>query len=141
MSTAGASTPFCKRGNSSGIEVFLNQALENLNFQDTLQKFIASRNLDNSSVYKKALLDRRFFSKIISKKNYIPKKKTVMALGLSLELDLNEYEELLASAGYSFMPSSKFDMIVKYCVINRIYNLIEINLILDSYGEKCFSSE
>ena len=141
MFTAGASTPLCKRGNSSGIEVFLNQALENLNFQDTLQKFIASRNLDNSSVYKKALLDRRFFSKIISKKNYIPKKKTVMALGLSLELDLNEYEELLASAGYSFMPSSKFDMIVKYCVINRIYNLIEINLILDSYGEKCFSSE
>ena len=149
MSTVGASTslsnhastPFCKRGNSSGIEVFLNQALENLNFQDTLQKFIASRNLDNSSVYKKALLDRRFFSKIISKKNYIPKKMTVMALGLSLELDLNEYEELLTSAGYSFMPSSKFDMIVKYCVINRIYNLIEINLILDSYGEKCFSSE
>ena len=73
MSTAGASTPFCKRGNSSGIEVFLNQALENLNFQDTLQKFIASRNLDNSSVYKKALLDRRFFFFFISKKNYIPK--------------------------------------------------------------------
>ena len=62
-----------------------------------------------------------------------------MALGLALELPLAEYEAFLASAGYAFMPSSKFDMIVKFCVINQIYNLIRVDVILYDHGEKCFA--
>ena len=112
-----------------------------MNFQNTLQKLIADRNLENSEVYTKALIDRKFFSKIISNKNYVPKKMTVMALGLALELNLKEYEDFLASAGYAFMPSSKFDVIIKYCVMNRIHNLIEVDMILDSHGENCFANE
>ena len=37
-------------------------------------------------------IDKKFFSKIISNKDYVPKKHTVMALGLALELPLEEYE-------------------------------------------------
>lgn len=62
-----------------------------------------------------------------------------MALGLALELPLDEYEVFLASAGYAFMPSSKFDMIVKFCVTNQIYNLINVDVILDDHGEECFA--
>ncbi len=47
---------------------------------------------------------------------------------------------LLASAGYAFMPSSRFDLIIKYCVMNQIYNLINVDVILDDHGEECFSS-
>ena len=62
-----------------------------------------------------------------------------MALGLALELPQEDFERFLASAGYAFMPSSKEDLIVKYCVMNRIYNLVEVDSILDSYNLACFA--
>lgn len=123
------------------VDAFITQSKTNLNFQNTLQQLIADRKLENSAVYTKALIDRKFFSKIISNKDYVPKKMTVMALGLALRLKLDEYENFLASAGYAFMPSSKFDLIIKYCVINEIYNLVEVDMILDSHGECCFAPD
>ena len=121
------------------VEAFINTSKENLNFQNTLQHLIAERKVDNAIIYKKACIDKKFFSKIISNKDYVPKKHTVMALGLALELPLVEYEAFLASAGYAFMPSSRFDMIIKFCVINQIYNLLTVDVILDDHGEECFS--
>lgn len=126
---------------SADVDAFITQSEENLNFQNTLQQLIAERNLENATVYTRALIDRKFFSKIISNKNYVPKKMTVMALGLALRLTLVEYETFLASAGYAFMPSSKFDLIIKYCVMNGIYNLVEVDMILDSHGECCFAPD
>ena len=126
---------------ADGIQDFIDSAGGKLNFQNTLQYLIAERKLDNATVYKKAFIDKKFFSKIISKRDYVPKKHTVMALGLALELEIRQYEDFLASAGYAFMPSSKFDLIIKYCVLNKIYNIISIDLILDSYGLPCFSPE
>lgn len=121
------------------VDVFIKISNEKLNFQNTLMQLIAERKLENATIYKKACIDKKFFSKIISNKDYVPKKHTVMALGLALELPLVEYEAFLASAGYAFMPSSKFDQIVKYCVINHIYNLISVDVILDDHGEQCFA--
>lgn len=123
------------------VDAFIKQSGASLNFQKTLQQLIADRKLENATVYKKACIDKKFFSKIISNKDYVPKKQTVMALGLALELPLGEFEKFLASAGYAFMPSSKFDLIVKYCVMNQIFNLVEVDIILDSHGLNCFAPE
>ena len=121
------------------VDAFIQSSKDKLNFQNTLMQLIADRKVDNSVIYKKACIDKKFFSKIISNKDYVPKKHTVMALGLALELPLEEYERFLASAGYAFMPSSKFDLIIKYCVVNHIYNLINVDVILDDHGEECFA--
>ena len=121
------------------VDAFIQSSKDKLNFQNTLMQLIADRKVDNSVIYKKACIDKKFFSKIISNKDYVPKKHTVMALGLALELPLEEYESFLASAGYAFMPSSKFDLIIKYCVMNHIYNLINVDVILDDHGEECFA--
>ena len=123
------------------VDAFIKQSGASLNFQNTLQQLIADRKLENAMVYKKACIDKKFFSKIISNKDYVPKKQAVMALGLALELPLEEFEKFLASAGYAFMPSSKFDLIVKYCVMNQIFNLVEVDIILDSHGLNCFAPE
>ena len=122
------------------VDAFIRSSKDKLNFQNNLMQLIADRKLDNVTVYKKACIDKKFFSKIISNKDYVPKKHTVMALGLALELPLEEYEAFLASAGYAFMPSSKFDLIIKYCVMNQIYNLINVDVILDDHGEECFAT-
>ncbi len=119
----------------------VERSSDSLNFQNTIQRMIAERKLDNASVYKKAYVDKKFFSKIISTKDYVPKKKTVIALALALELPLDEFESVLASAGYALMPSSKFDLVVKYCVIHGIFSLMQIDAILDAYNLDCFASK
>lgn len=61
-----------------------------------------------------------------------------MALGLALELSMEAYEDFLTRAGYSLIPAEKRDMVIKYCVLHRIYNLIEVNCILFSCGQPLF---
>ena len=125
----------------ANVDDFIKNAIDKLSFQKTLAGLIEARGVENSYIYKRACIDRKFFSKILTKKDYVPKKHIVMALGLALELPLKEYEEFLATAGYAFMPSSKFDWIVKYCVIKHIYNLINVDVILNDHGEECFAPE
>ena len=108
-------------------------------FQTTLFKMIDERNLKDSDVYNKVHIDRRLFSKIRSDNNYHPSKDTIILLGLSLELSESEIEELLDSASYSLPKNNHYDLIIRFCFINKIYKLTDVNDLLDEYGCKLFS--
>ena len=116
----------------------LEEMLENRGalFQDVLFEFIDIRGLKDSDVYKRAGIDRRYFSKIRSNRRYVPKKNTVIALGLALRLDLDELDYLLSSAGYALMPSSRQDVIIRYCVEQGIYRLRDVNDLLYEHTGK-----
>ena len=64
-------------------------------FSDYLFKLIKQKNLTDVEVYKKAHLDRRIFSKIRNEKNYMPGKKTVLAIVFAMKLDFKEANTLL----------------------------------------------
>lgn len=66
----------------------------NPTFSELLFKFIEDKNLDKVECYKKALANRRLFSKIISNKNYKPLKLTVIKFIFALELNEDESEYL-----------------------------------------------
>ena len=70
--------------------------------------------------------------------NYTPNKKTVLAFAIALELSIDEAKDLLNSAGFAFSRSSKTDIIVAYFLQNKIYDMFEINEILDAYGQPIF---
>ena len=109
---------------------------EDLNkFQTVLFRMIEERGLNDSEVYNKVHLDRRLFSKIRSDKNYHPSKETVILLGLSLELNEKEIVELLDSAAYSIPKNNHYDLIIRFCFINKIYDVNAVNDLLDEY--KC----
>lgn len=55
--------------------------------------------------------------------NYQPKKKTVMALCIALELDLEQSKELLARADWAFSPNSKVNLIVQKAIIDQQYDI------------------
>ena len=127
-----------KKDSKEEIRSLLNTPLS-LDFRQKLNQLIEATGEKASTIYKH-IMDRKAFSKMMNS-DTIPKKKTVMAFGLSLKLPLEQYQEFLASAGYSFMPSSKFDLIVKYCVMNNIYNFIEIDLILYKLTGESFTND
>jgi O-acetyl-ADP-ribose deacetylase (regulator of RNase III) len=104
-------------------------------FQQRLFRLIDERGLDDVTVYKKANIDRKVFSRIRCKADYKPQKKTALAFAIALELDLPTTLDLLSRAEIAFSPSSRFDLIVTYFITNGIYNINEINAALFRYGQ------
>ena len=116
-------------------DMSLEAQLANLgaSFHDKLFELIDASHLDNKDVWKRANLDRTQFSKIQCDMNYHPKKKTVMALCIALELDLEQSKDLLARADWAFSPSSKVDLIVQKAIIDKQYDIMQLNLTLFKY--------
>lgn len=102
-------------------------------FSDYLFKLIKEKNLSEVDVYKAAHLDRRVFSKIRNERNYMPAKKTVLAIAFAMKLNFKETNTLLARAGYFLSSGRKEDVIVAYFIENQIYDLFLINEVLDYY--------
>jgi hypothetical protein len=65
---------------------------------------------------------------------YKPKKKIVCALALALELDNPTCKKLVKKAGYILTSASKFDLVIRYCIENKIYNLMKVNEMLYDMG-------
>ena len=120
------------------IHDYVQQKDDYSNFQTLLFKMIDDRNLKDSDVYNKVHMDRRLFSKLRNQ-DYHPSKDTVILLGLSLELSEKEIEELLDSASYSLPKNNHYDLIIRYCFIEGIYELKDVNELLASYNCREFS--
>lgn len=107
-------------------------------FSQRLLRMIDERGMKDSDAYNKAYVDRRHFSKIRKDVNYAPSKKLVLAFSIALELSMDETKDLLNCAGFALSRSSKTDIIVAYCLQNSIYDMFEVNDLLDAYGQQIF---
>ncbi len=104
--------------------------------QEKIRKIIQSKQLDEVAVYKRADIDRKLFSKIRTLPDYHPSKNTLVKLCLAMNLNIEETESLLKTAGYSLSKSVRSDLLLRYCFCQKIFDLITVNEILDHYGEK-----
>ena len=117
------------------ISDYIDKNKDENTFQTKLFSYIDKQELKDSDVYNKVNIDRRLFSKIRSNKDYHPSKETVILLGISLELTEEEIEDLLESASYSLPKNTTFDLIIRFCFKEQIYDVNQINEFL--YEHHC----
>lgn len=105
-------------------------------FSQMLLRMIDERGWKDPDVYHRANVDRKLFSKIRNSPQYHPKKETALAFAVALELSPEEADALLAAAGYAMSRADRRDLIVRYYLSRREYDIHRINLKLFSLNEQ-----
>ncbi|SEG24939.1 O-acetyl-ADP-ribose deacetylase (regulator of RNase III), contains Macro domain [Eubacterium ruminantium] len=109
-------------------------------FSQYLMYLIQDKQMENAEVYKRAIVDKKIFSKIKNNVDYHPNKLTALCLCVGAKLNLDESKDLLARAGYALSPCDKTDIIFSYFIENKIYDMIELDIQLEEHGLPCIIS-
>ena len=110
-------------------------------FAETLLNLIDKTGKKDSEIYNRANVSRQHFSKIRNNPAYKPTKSTALAFAIALELDLEQTKDLIGRAGYALTNSSKFDVIIRFFIESRNYNMMDINTALFEFDQTLLGSQ
>lgn len=106
----------------------LSGFIEDESFNECLRRLIREKELIETDVYKRSNLTKQAFNNIYNNGS-VPKKGNVLALAIGMKLSLDEAEDFIEKAGYSF-GRNRQDFIVRYFIEHGLYDIYEINNVL-----------
>lgn len=104
-------------------------------FSQMLLRLIKESGEKNSTIYNRANIDRRHFSKIANHDDYKPSKQTVLAFAIALKLDFEQTKDLLAVAGFTLSKTNLADVIVSCFIEYKIFDVDKVNQALYKYDQ------
>ncbi|MBR4260024.1 MAG: hypothetical protein IKQ17_13400 [Kiritimatiellae bacterium] len=105
-------------------------------FNKMLSRLLNERSLTGPMVYKKIGMSRQRYNEISSLASRKGRSKAgIMAIAFGMELTLAEAKALLATEGYAFSRSSKFDCVMAYFFAKGEYDLLRLNEALYRYAD------
>ena len=110
-------------------------------FSESLLDLLAEKEMKPVEFYKKAGISKEHFSKIKNNVYYQPSKSATMAMVLALKLPLDEAEELMAKAGYTFSTALIQDLVVKFFIQEGIFDVDAVNVELYKLGKKPLTNQ
>ncbi len=109
-------------------------SMEECSLSEYIRTLLREKGMEPSEVYGPADVSRQLFSRLINDDNYVPRKSTLVKLAIGFHLNLAQTQTLLGKAGYALTNGSKSDLIVRYYIDQKKYNLIEIDFALYDNG-------
>ena len=110
-------------------------------FSESLLDLLAEKEMKPVEFYKKAGISKEHFSKIKNNVDYQPSKSATMAMVLALKLPLDEAEELMAKAGYTFSTALIQDLVVKFFIQEGIFDVDAVNVELYKLGKEPLTNQ
>lgn len=117
------------------------RTISSISFAQYLRNLIVTKEMSDVDVYTRAGITKNLFYRILSVDNtYHTSKDKVAAFTIALRLNLVEAEDLYLVAGYNLTKSELPDLIIRFCIENKIYLIDDVNYCLIYYGYKPLGS-
>ncbi|MDR3171976.1 MAG: XRE family transcriptional regulator [Treponema sp.] len=113
------------------LSVFVKEKRRHDTFAHALEKLREEKGMGEPELYKAAWVDRRLYWKIRNAdKPYKPSKDTALQFAFALKLEEPEFTGFLKNAGFALSDSSVRDLVFRFCVEWRIFDLHDVNALL-----------
>ena len=107
---------------------------KSLDFSEYLSSLLKERGYEkDSDFYNKANITKQTWHVIMSGKSN-PSLETALKIVFTLKLNNHECKYLLKKAGYTLASSSRYALIIRYCIENNIYEIWKVNEYLKANG-------
>ncbi len=120
------------------LEEFINKHQNNKektsSFVEYLYSLMDKYGFENApDLYNKAHISRSLWLSIRSNKSH-PSINVCLKLALAMKVTNHECKYLLKKAGYTLASSNKYSLIIRYAIENEIYDIYEVNKLLEANG-------
>jgi hypothetical protein len=113
------------------LSVFVKEKRRYDTFAYALENLREEKGMGEPELYKAAWIDRRLYSKIRNaEKPYKPTKDTALQFAFALKLEEPTFTDFLKNAGFAMSDSSVRDLVFRFCVERRIFDLHDVNAFL-----------
>ena len=119
-------------GSNTDLNSFIHTIDFNLTLPGVLEKYIDKKGFKkHAEIYKPIFMKSDTFSSILRGKYEFVKKENVLRLCVGLKLNVEEAEELMASAGFLFSPGLVRDVVIKTALKAQCHDPFAIDIELE----------